>query len=364
MKTPRGVRASAVVGAACALLCASAAGGRAQSLLDRPPNLSGGWVGSSGQLYFNFLHRFTASDAPERKVSNVPTFTLAAGLPYSTLVGLEYATNSTLASGYPNEWEFFARHAVFEQDRGAPLDLAAQAGYNLAAKGVDGELSLARRAGPLRLIAAGRTLSSPLDGGDRRWAVAGGGTLRISRFVALAGDVGTLLDRAEDEKLAWSAGVHLAIPGTPHTLSLHAANTNAYTLQGVSRGEGTRRYGFEFTIPLTLNRWFGRGAREPAAIPSPAAPTVPETNQGVGRVVRAGMRNLAFVPGRVEIEAGTTVEWTNNDPLQHSVTADDGSFASGLIGTGGTWRHTFARPGTYTYHCTPHPFMKGTVVVK
>ncbi|HEX8904144.1 MAG TPA: hypothetical protein VF771_04840, partial [Longimicrobiaceae bacterium] len=206
MKTPRGVRASSVAGAACALLCATAAAAHGQSLLDRSPNLSGGWVGSAGQLYFNFLHRFTASDAPERKVSNVPTFTLAAGLPYSTLVGLEYATNSTLAPGYPNEWELFARHAAFEQDRGAPFDLAGQVGYNLAAKGVDGELSVARRAGPLRLIAAGRTLSDPLGGGDRRWAVAGGGTLRVSRFFALAGDIASLLDRGEDEKLAWSAG--------------------------------------------------------------------------------------------------------------------------------------------------------------
>jgi plastocyanin len=58
------------------------------------------------------------------------------------------------------------------------------------------------------------------------------------------------------------------------------------------------------------------------------------------------------------------VEWTNHDPLAHSVVADDGSFDSGLIQSGGTWRHTFTTPGTYTWHCTPHPFMKGTVVVK
>jgi plastocyanin len=362
--TPRAVRTACALGAACALLCTSAAGGRAQSLLDRPPNLSGGWVGSSGQLYFNFLHRFTASSAPERKVSNVPTFTLAAGLPFRTLVGVEYATNSNLAPGYPNEWEIFARHAAFQQDRGAPVDLAAQVGYNLAARGADAELSLARRVGPLRLIAAARALSDPVESG-RRWAFGGGGTLRISRFFALAGDAATLTDRAEGEEVAWSAGVHLAIPGTPHSLSIHTANTNAYTLQGLSRGEKTRRYGFEFTIPLTLNRWFGHDAAPTAPLPPP---TAAQDDAGAaaanGRVVKAGMRNLAFVPGRIEIEAGTTVEWTNNDPLQHSVTADDGSFTSPLINPGATWRHTFATPGTYPFHCTPHPFMKGTVVVR
>jgi len=345
---------------ACLAPCAA----RGQSLLDRPPNLSGEWVGSSGQLYFNFLHRFTASGAPERKVSNVPTFTVAVGLPLRTLVGMEYATNSNLAPRYPNEWEFFARHALFQQDRGAPLDLGGQVAYNLAAKGVDGEVSAARRQGPLRLIVTGRTLSDPLDSGGRRFAVAGGGTLRISRYFALAGDVATLTDRADDEKVAWSAGVHLAIPGTPHTLSIHAANTNAYTLQGVSRGEGTRRYGFEFTIPLTLSRWLGHGG-DATAVAAPPAPVTPSDDVPAdGVMAKAGMRNLAYLSGRIEIEAGTTVEWTNNDPLQHSVTADDGSFHSGLIGSGNSWRHTFATPGTYTFHCTPHPFMKGTVVVR
>jgi plastocyanin len=365
VKTLRAVRATCALGALGAALCTSAAAG-AQSLLDRPPNLSGGWVGSSGQLYFNFMHRFIASDAPERKVTNVPTFTLGAGLPLRTLVGLEYSTNSNLAPRYPNEWEVFIRHAALQQDRGAPLDLAAQVGYNFAAEGADAELSLARRQGPLRLIAAGRALSDPFTSGERRFVLAGGGTLRVSRYFALAGDVATLLEREEGEEVAWSAGVHLAIPGTPHTLSIQASNTAAYTLQGLSRGDKIRRYGFEFTIPLTLNRWFGSSAERAPAPTPPAAPPADSAAAAApaGPVARAGMRNLAFVPGNIEIQAGTTVEWTNNDPLSHSVTADDGSFSSGLIGSGNKWRHTFTTPGTYTYHCTPHPFMKGTVVVR
>lgn len=364
MKTPRAVRAACALGAATAALCTSAAGGRAQSLLDRPPNLSGGWVGSSGQLYFNFMHRFVASDAPERKVTNVPTFTLGAGLPYRTLLGVTYSTNSALAPRYPNEWELFLRNAPLQQDRGAPLDVALQAGYNNAAEGVDGELTLARRQGPLRLIAVGRVLSDPFESGERRYAFGGGGTVRISRFVALAGDVATLTERTDEEKVAWSAGLHLAIPGTPHTLSLQAANTATNTLQGSSRGDGTRRYGFEFTIPLTLRRWLSGGAPPPAtALPAPVTPSA-DSAAITGPVARAGMRNLAFAPGTIEITAGTTVEWTNNDPLQHSVTADNGSFNSGLISTNGKWRHTFTQPGTFTYHCTPHPFMKGTVIVR
>src|SRR5256885_4957965 len=50
-----------------------------QSLLERPPNLSGEWTGAPGTLYFHFIHRFSTSGAPQRKVSNVPTFLLGAG---------------------------------------------------------------------------------------------------------------------------------------------------------------------------------------------------------------------------------------------------------------------------------------------
>lgn len=349
-------------------LGAPATGAQAQSLLDRSPNVSGAWVGNSGQLYFNFMHRFTASSAPERKVINVPTFTVAAGLPMRTLVGFHYATNSQLAPRYPNEWEVWARHAFLTQDGGFPVDVAGQVGYNLAAKGVDGEATLSRRMGPVRLMAAGRILSDPLAAGEQRFAVAGGGTLRVSRYLALAGDVATLLERTEDEKVAWSAGLHVALPHTPHTLSLQAANTNAYTLQGSSRGEDEIRYGFEFTIPVTLARWFGGGAAPAAhpAPPAPAAPTAAAPAQAApaGPVIKAGIRNLAYTPARIEIAAGTTVEWTNSDALPHTVTAADRSFDSGLIESGRTWRHTFTAPGTYNFACTPHPFMKGVVIVK
>ena len=360
---PKPIRA-----ALSALVLASAGAGAAgaQSLLDRPPNLSGGWVGYSGQLYFNFMHRFVASDRPARKVSNTPTFTFAAGLPYRTAVGFHYATNSNLAPGFPNEWEFWARHLALSQDAGAPLDLAGQVGYNLASDGLDGEVTLARRFGALRLVAAGRALSDPFEeGASPEFAVGGGGTLRVSRFLALAGDVTTLVEREHGEKVAWSGGLQVAIPNTPHTLSLHATNTSATTLQGSSRGQETVRYGFEFTIPLTLSRWLRTRAPAPggAAVPPPA-PQQPQAENPTGPVVRAGMRNMAFAPARLEVAAGTTVEWTNNDPLPHTVTSATGAFESGLIPSGRTWRFTFTTPGTYEYACTPHPFMKGVVIVR
>jgi plastocyanin len=76
------------------------------------------------------------------------------------------------------------------------------------------------------------------------------------------------------------------------------------------------------------------------------------------------MRNVNYMQTRMEITAGTTIEWTNRDPLAHTVTAVDRSFNSGLIQPGKTFRHTFTKPGTYAFFCMPHPFMKGTIVVK
>ena len=114
------------------------------------------------------------------------------------------------------------------------------------------------------------------------------------------------------------------------------------------------RGGFEFTIPFTLSRYFGGGGRRKTAEDAGAA----------ANVTAAEIRAMKFTQERIEVTAGTTIRWTNNDQLQHSVTANDGSWDSGLINPGGTWTHTFAQPGEYAFHCTPHPFMKGIVVVR
>lgn len=373
---------------------------------------------SSGTLQFNFVHRFQRSDPPERKVSNTPTFLMALGLPGRSMLGFSYATNSALSPRYPNEWEFFARRQVLSELEGSPLDVSAQLGYNLSAEGLDGELSVAKLLGPVRLLAAGRSLTNPFESG-RELAAAGGIAIRLSRYLAIGGDLASVLDRpaSRDEKAAWSAGVHVAIPNSPHTLSLHATNANTETLQGMSRGGATTRYGFEFTIPITLARYFGSGhAESPPPPPQPSPPEVPpaptrpdstrsltpapppvavprpersdpatppapvpvplqpagarnpapptSAQRPAPRTVRAAMKNLSYLPRRLEIVAGTTVAWKNDDPLDHSVTAADKSFDSGIVKSGAIWRWTFTRPGSYNVTCTPHPFMKITIVVK
>jgi len=76
------------------------------------------------------------------------------------------------------------------------------------------------------------------------------------------------------------------------------------------------------------------------------------------------MTGIKFVPDALTVTVGTTVTWTNDDTVAHTVTADDGSFDSGMIAPGGTFSFTFNTAGTYPYKCTVHlPDMIGTITV-
>lgn len=352
-----------LLAALCTLVPGRGAG--AQSVLDRTPNLSGAWVGAPGVLHFNFLHRFSISPAPERKVTGTPTFLLAAGLPAHTLLGVHYATNSELSPRYPNEWELFGRVAAFTQKRGAPIDVSAQAGYNLAAEGPDAEVAVARRQGPVRVLVALRLLA-PVRTGGADVALASGAMLRLTRYLAVSADLATLAERAAGERIAWGAGLNLVIPRTPHSLSLHATNANNATLQSSSRGTGKTRYGFEFTIPLTLSRYFGGGGPRPERkpVPDPVGGPGVDAPAAEGDTVTATVQDFLFRPARLDIAAGTTIQWINNGQVTHTVSAEDSGFESGPIEPGERRSLTFSRAGAFPFHCMPHPFMKGVVVVR
>ena len=75
--------------------------------------------------------------------------------------------------------------------------------------------------------------------------------------------------------------------------------------------------------------------------------------------------NYKFGTGAIKVKVGTTVTWTNTDPVRHNVVADDGGMPNGdLFGKGETYSYTFTKAGVFKYHCTPHPYMHGTVVVE
>jgi len=73
--------------------------------------------------------------------------------------------------------------------------------------------------------------------------------------------------------------------------------------------------------------------------------------------------NFAFAPASLTVKVGTTVTWTNGDGASHTVTADDGSFDSGSVGGGATFKQTFAKAGTFAYHCAIHRSMTASITV-
>lgn len=75
-----------------------------------------------------------------------------------------------------------------------------------------------------------------------------------------------------------------------------------------------------------------------------------------------------FNPSLVQTSSAATITWTNADAVPHTITADDGSFDSGIISSGGTFTTTFAESGTYAYYCQIHggpggQGMAGTIVI-
>lgn len=74
------------------------------------------------------------------------------------------------------------------------------------------------------------------------------------------------------------------------------------------------------------------------------------------------IKNLAFAPSTITITPGTEVTWTNNDALAHDIKAD--TFSSDILKPGEKYSYTFSKAGTFTYICSIHPNMSGTIIVK
>lgn len=331
-----------------------------QSVLERSPNVHGVWTLDPGAAAFVFAHRFEFINGAD-EMFNIPTLTLALGLPLGLTVGLDYTSNSEIVPARlgGNETQYFVKRGV---SLGADTRMAGMVAYNTAAGSVDGALNLRQDWGRLSLFGELRGFSDLFGRGEAEAAGAAGAALRITPYLSLTGDLGRVLT---DDSIpsVWSAAAAIAIPGTPHTFSLQAGNGGALTLQGASRKK-TRdfnevRYGFVFTVPLGTGSQWARVFR-PAPAPE-AAPPAPDADRVAARVE---MRGVAFSPREVRIRAGESVEWVNRDPVVHTATANDGGWGSEMLQEGGRYIHRFDAPGRYPYHCLPHPMMTGIVIVE
>jgi plastocyanin len=104
----------------------------------------------------------------------------------------------------------------------------------------------------------------------------------------------------------------------------------------------------------------GKGA------PAPVQQTSQGADNSGGANVRSQkvtMLDYEFSPAVVTIATGGKITWTNQGQAPHDATADDDSFATPTIEAGEQKSVTFKEPGTFTYICTIHPQMEGTIEV-
>jgi plastocyanin len=96
------------------------------------------------------------------------------------------------------------------------------------------------------------------------------------------------------------------------------------------------------------------------ASPSPNAPVQSGT-------VKIKYHEITIEPDTLRVKVGSTIEWVNEDPVEHNVTSEPGApskLSSGNFGEGHTFRFIVTKPGIIHYKCTNHPAtMNGTIEV-
>jgi plastocyanin len=146
-------------------------------------------------------------------------------------------------------------------------------------------------------------------------------------------DRGAVARRTQFEVAVQEVGVH-----GPHTYRVHPV-----------RSGGAR---------CRLRRLRGYGGGSPTTT---AAPTISGAGTpGSGTAV--AIDNFAFSPATLKVTVGQQVTWTNKQQgVAHTVTDDGGAFDHPMP-SGATFSFTFAKAGTFAYHCRIHPSMHGTIV--
>lgn len=133
------------------------------------------------------------------------------------------------------------------------------------------------------------------------------------------------------------------------------------------RATGQRRLALSAALTailllLAMGAW-ACGGSSPSGGATTTGGVITTSGQAGAQVM---IKDFAFVTvaETFTIKVGESVTWTNEDSVNHTVAGDNGEFESGSLGNGQSFTFTFPTAGTFTYHCTVHPSMKGTVVVQ
>lgn len=97
---------------------------------------------------------------------------------------------------------------------------------------------------------------------------------------------------------------------------------------------------------------------------SAPAPSGGSSSGPPASTVQVVLAGIAIQPTQATVAVGGTVTWVNNDSVEHILTDDGGKWGSGPMAPGKSFSQKFATAGTFPYHCTIHPSMTGTIIVK
>jgi plastocyanin len=100
-----------------------------------------------------------------------------------------------------------------------------------------------------------------------------------------------------------------------------------------------------------------------SGIPSACAEE-PAQQMAAVSVPTISIDNFSFSKAALTVPVGTKVTWINHDDMLHTVVDEGKSFKSDPLDSGDSFSHVFDKPGTYTYFCSLHPHMTGTIIVK
>jgi len=99
--------------------------------------------------------------------------------------------------------------------------------------------------------------------------------------------------------------------------------------------------------------------------PTPEAGTSTQSEaQESNDIVSVSMKDIKFVPQEATVKVGQKITWTNDEPVPHNVTAEQGAdFKSDTMNEGDTFEYTPTKAGTIDYVCTIHPGQDGRLTV-
>lgn len=130
-------------------------------------------------------------------------------------------------------------------------------------------------------------------------------------------------------------------------------------VQATSGASGTTSSQSQATCDPGMMGSPGQGGMMGGSQPCP----MPSGTPGMGGT-QVAIEGSMYHPMMLEVPRGTTVTWTNEDKVAHSVTFRNKMADSGLLQKGQTFRYTFPSAGTYMYSCSVHPYMHGMVTVE